>query len=96
MKRTDAVALSRGSAGVQNIAVSTTSAASAAINHNEALLYSDVEVFAVTGDSPTATVNDGTPIPANQLVRVHGITPGQEIAFITATGTGTVRIRPGA
>ena len=97
MNRTDAIHVSRGAEGGQSVSVTTSSAATTnGINLSECLVYSTVECFAVTGDSPTATVANGTPIPANQLIRLCGITPGEKIAFIAASGSGTAYVRPGA
>ncbi len=97
--RADAITVSRGTGeGRQSVSVSTSSARTAAdIGSNECLVYSTVECFAVAGNSSvTATVADGTPIPASTLIRLRGVIPNGRIAFITASGTGTVYIRPGA
>jgi len=84
--------------GQQSVSVSTSSAATAAvINSSTCVVYSTVECFLVVGASPTATVAIGQPIPANTLVPVKGITAGvDKIAAISATGSGTLYIRPGA
>ena len=96
-KRTDAIAVSRGAEGGQSVSASTSSVATTnAIGSDECLVLSDVACFAVTGASPTATVTNGTPIPANQLVRLHSVGADNKLAFITASGTGTVYVRPGA
>lgn len=97
--RPDAITISRGTgAGRQSVSASTTSARTAAdIGSNECLIYSTVECFGMAGDSSVvATVAEGTPIPANTLVRLRGVIPNGRIAFITASGTGTVYVRPGA
>ena len=81
--------------GQQNVSVSTSSAATTnQIGANQAVIYSTVECYAMAGSSPTATVNAGTPIPANTLVRMRGFDRLDKIAFITASGTGTVQVRP--
>ena len=96
--RSDRMRIARtGAPGGQSVSVSTTSAAtSAAIGAQECVVYSTVECFAIAGASPTATVAQGTPIPANQLIRLEGLLATDAIAFITASGTGTVYVRPGA
>lgn len=95
MTREDAVLVCRGAGeGQQSVSVSGTSAATASpIGSDDPLIYSTVECFAVAGTNPTATVAIGTPIPANQLVRLAGVQPGDNLAFITTGGTGTVYIR---
>lgn len=96
--RSDRMRVARtGATGGQSVSVSTTSAAtSAAVGAQECVIYSTVECFALAGASPTATVAQGTPIPANQLIRLDGIVATDAIAFIAAEGTGTVYVRPGA
>lgn len=95
--RSDRIRVARtGATGGQSVSVSGTSAATAStIGAQECVIYSTVECFAVAGSTPTATVANGTPIPANTLIRVEGLLPTDTIAFITATGTGTVYVRPG-
>lgn len=83
--------------GQQSVSVSTTSAATTnAIGSDTALVYTTVECFALAGSAPTATVAAGTPLAANAMYRITGIMPGDKLAFITASGTGTVYVRPGA
>lgn len=96
--RSDRMRIARtGATGGQSVSVSTSSAAtSAAIGSDICLVYSTVECFAIAGASPTATVAQGTPIPANTLIRLEGLRQTDAIAFITATGTGTAYVRPGA
>lgn len=97
-KREDAIAVAHGTGeGQQSVSVSDTSAATTnAIGSDECLVYSTVECFALAGASPTATVAAGTPLPANVLIRMYGLTASEKLAFITASGTGTVYVRPGA
>lgn len=96
--RSDRMRVARtGATGGQSVSVSTSSAAtSAAIGSDECVVYSTVECFAIAGASPTATVAQGTPIPANALIRLEGLAPTDAIAFIAASGSGTVYVRPGA
>lgn len=83
--------------GQQSVSVTTASAATSnAIGSDKCLVYSNVECFALAGANPTATVAAGTPIGAGQMIRLKGIRPGDKLAFIAATGSGTVYIRPGA
>jgi hypothetical protein len=82
--------------GGQDVAISTSNAVTtSAIGATTALLYSDVECFAVFGSAPVATVLKGVPIPAKTLLRVYGFAATDKLAFITAAGTGTVRVRAG-
>lgn len=86
-----------GNEGQQSVSVSTSSAATTnQVGAKECLVYSTVECFAVAGTSPTATVANGTPIPANALVRLSGFDNLDKIAFISASGTGTAYVRPAA
>lgn len=96
-KRTDAVGVAHGTGeGQQSVSVTTTTAVTTnAVSTNDCLVYSTVECFAVAGSAPTATVAAGTPIPANQLIRLTNVNGGK-IAFIAASGSGTAYIRPGA
>jgi hypothetical protein len=95
--RSDRIRVARtGATGGQSVSVSGTSAATAStIGAQECVIYSTVECFAVAGSTPTATVANGTPIPANTLIRVEGLLPTDTIAFITSGGSGTVYVRPG-
>lgn len=97
-RRNDAITVARSTGqGQQSVSVSTSSAASGnEIGAGECLVLSDVACFALAGSAPTATVAAGTPIPANVYIRLEGLDPSDKLAFITATGTGTVYIRPGA
>lgn len=86
----------------QTVAVSTTSAQSAAIGAandgsgpRSVLFYSDVAVFFRQGSNPTALSNGtDTLLPASVLLRVTGIIPGNKLAFKTSSGTGTVYLTP--
>ena len=95
-QRLDAITVARGTnEGNQSVSISTTSAQTTnAINMDSPLIYSTVECFALAGANPTATVAEGTPIPPLTLIRLAGVQPGDKLAFITATGTGTVYVRP--
>lgn len=97
-ERSDRMRVARtGATGGQSVSVTTTSAATgAAIGAQECVVYSTVECFALSGASPTATVAQGTPIPANVLIRLEGLVPTDAIAFIAASGSGTAYVRPGA
>ncbi len=97
--RGDAITVARtGATGGQSVSVTTASAATgAAIGSTECLVYSTVECFALAGSgTPTATVAQGTPIPANILIRLRGLRATDSIAFIAASGSGTAYVRPGA
>ena len=95
-ERLDAISVGRGTnENNQSVSVSTSSAQTTnAITMASPLIYSTVECFALAGANPTATVADGTPIPALTLIRLAGVQPGDKLAFITSTGTGTVYVRP--
>lgn len=97
-KRSDRMRVAHGTAeGQQSVSVSTTSAATSnAIGASECVVYSTVECFALAGSNPTATVAAGTPLPANVLIRLDGLRADDKLAFIAASGSGTVYVRPGA
>lgn len=80
----------------QSVAISTTSAQSAAITGDNAVLYSTADCFVRSDTNPTALA-DGTDhfLPANTYVRAR-FAAGNKLAFKTAAGTGTVYITPGA
>jgi hypothetical protein len=80
----------------QALSISTTSAQSSAIAGGSALIYSTVDCFTRADANPTALSN-GTDlfIPAGVVFRAD-FAPGSKLAFITASGTGTVYITPGA
>lgn len=79
------------------VAVSTTSAESAAITSGRVVLYSSVECFFRQGSNPTALATGVDQIlPASTMLRVVDIESGNKLAFKTASGTGTVYIAPAA
>ena len=80
----------------QALAISTTSAASAVINADYALVTLTTAAFVRKGDTPTA-LSTGVDIYllANRPYRIN-MQRGQKLAFITPTGTGTAYITPGA
>lgn len=79
------------------VAISTTSAKSAAILTGRVVLFSSAECFFRQGADPTA-LSDGTDqiLPASTMLRVVDIETGNKLAFKTASGTGTVYIAPAA
>ncbi len=81
----------------QSVAISTTSAQSAAITTGSAVVTPSVDCFFRQGVSPTALSN-GTDqfLLANNTYRISDIVSGNLLAFITASGTGTVYITPGS
>lgn len=82
----------------QALAVSTTSAPSAAISAGDSVVVTPtVDVFFRKGSAPVA-VSDGTDqfLLANSMYRLAGISGGEKLAFKTASGTGTVYITFGA
>lgn len=81
--------------GQQSVSLSTSSGAtSSPIGASKAIVYATVECFIMNAD--TATVAAGTPIPANTDIPVVDLDPTAKIAAITASGTGTLYIRPDA
>jgi hypothetical protein len=81
----------------QTTTVSTnTTSAQTAVNFTGDSVYilSTALVFVVRGSNPTATTGC-MPIPANFPVQIKGIQPGDKLAFINATGTGSVYITQG-
>lgn len=83
-----------GAAGGENVSVSSTSAATDVLGATSVVVLSDVVCFVVKGANPTATVISGAPIPAGIPLRLHGFEATDKLAFITASGTGTVYVRP--
>jgi hypothetical protein len=81
----------------QVVAISTVNARSSAMAADTCVLYSTVECFVRQGASNPTAVANGTDlhIPANTLLRLS-IIPGYQLAFITASGTGTVYLTPEA
>jgi hypothetical protein len=79
----------------QRIAVSTTSAQSAAISAALVALKSvDTDFWVTVGTSPTATVGATSfPVLAGETLFLP-ITSGQKVALITASGTGNVSVMP--
>lgn len=95
---TSAIRVARtGVTGGQSVSISTSSAAtSAEIGSPDCYVYTNVECFVLADANPTATVAAGTPLAANSMVRLTGLQAGDKLAFITASGTGTAYVRPGA
>ncbi len=85
-----------GGGASQAVSISSTSAQSAAMSGDNAVLYSTVDTFVRAGTNPTA-LSDGTDqfIPAGVLVRVR-FDAGSKLAFKTSSASGTVYITPGA
>lgn len=80
----------------QKLAISTTSAQSAVINQGEAMVTPDVNCFFRAGTNPTAlSTGVDTILLANNTYRISGIKGGNVLAFITASGSGSVYITPG-
>lgn len=80
----------------QSVAISSTSAQSAAIPGNMAMIYATADCFMRCGANPTA-VSDGTDqfVPASTMLRVQ-LQGGGKLAFKTTGATGSVYITPGA
>ncbi|MBO9602549.1 MAG: hypothetical protein J7496_08585 [Novosphingobium sp.] len=76
------------------VSISGTSAQSAALSEDSAVVCSTVDCFVMKGTNPTATTG-GAFIPANVPLRLFGWKPGQKLAFITSGATGTVYLTPG-
>lgn len=83
-----------------SVAISTTSAQSAALSFPAAqagyvLVTTDTNCFVRQGTNPTALSNGTDQILlANQTYRCW-VNSGNKLAFITASGTGTVYLTPG-
>lgn len=79
----------------QQLAISTTSARSTAVNANTCLVHATTACFFRQGRSAPTALSDGTDmfLPANVTFRVSMV-KGDMLAFKTATGTGTVYITP--
>jgi len=85
-----------GGGNSESVSVSSTSAQSSAITQPMVLVSTDIDVFVRQGADPTA-LSDGSDmfLIANSMYRLMGISSGNKLAFITATGSGTVYITPG-
>jgi hypothetical protein len=82
----------------QKIAVSAVSAQTTEIGSSSYVVVTpDVNMFFRRGPNPTA-VSDGTDqiLLASLPMRLYGLRAGDKLAFITASGSGTVYITPGA
>lgn len=82
------------SAQTTAVGTSTTSAQSVILDGNNVYVLSTALVFVIRGANPTATTSC-MPIPANFPVQIKGVQQGEKLAFINATGTGTVYITQG-
>ena len=82
----------------QELAISTTSAASTAISGSASKVrvrvISSADCYCRQGEDPTA-LNDGTDefLPAGLMVRMT-MTSGNKLAFVAKAGTGTVNLTP--
>src|SRR3990172_7690254 len=75
------------------VTISTTSAQSAAITTGWAIVTPSVDCFFRQGTNPTALSNGTDQILlAGNSYRINGIVSGDKLAFITASGGGTVYI----
>jgi len=92
--REESLTLSSGGTS-QSVSMSTTSASSTAIWAPFIVVYVSVDCFARSGAAPTAvsTGADQFLVGGNQYR--FPWKPGDLIALITATGTGTAYITPG-
>ncbi len=82
----------------QKVSISTTSAQSGVLSGVRfAVVTPSVECFYRCDSNPTA-VSDGTDdiLLAGHSYRINDIRDGDKMAFITASGTGSVYISPGA
>lgn len=78
----------------QKVAMSTTSAQSAAINYGMVQITPSADCYVREGSNPTA-VSDGTDqFLAANVPQVFLVTPGNKLAFIVASGTSSVHIAP--
>ncbi len=81
----------------QAVSISSTSAQSGALPNDTAVIYATVACFARTGSNPTALATGvDIFIPATTMLRITVPNPGDKIAFVTSSATGTVYIAPGA
>lgn len=79
------------------VAVTTTSAQSAALTATSYLITSDVNIFVRMGENPIA-LSDGTDqiMLANNTYRIVPAILGQKFAFISLSGAGNVYLTPNA
>lgn len=76
------------------VSTSTTSAQSAALDGSSLMVLCTALTFVLRGSNPTATTGC-MPIPANLPVCIKGVQPGEKLAFILGTGTGSAYITQG-
>ena len=96
MPNVNVISVAAKNGGVsQAIALSVTSAQSAAIPFDSAVVTPTVDCFFRQGGNPTALA-DGTDqiLMGGNMYRIGGISPGNKLAFIVSSGTGTVYITP--
>jgi hypothetical protein len=74
----------------QKVTTSTTSAQSTALQAGEWIALASAVTFVLRGANPTAVVDTCPALPANIPVRLKGIQDNDKLAFIVASGTGTV------
>jgi len=81
-----------------SVAISATSAASAAITAGHAVVTPTVDCFFRAGAATPTALSDGTDqiLLGGNTYRISGITSGHMLAFKTTAATGTVYISPGA
>jgi hypothetical protein len=78
----------------QGVAISTVSAASAAINAVMAVVTPSVDCFMRQGAAPVALADGTDQFLVGGLPYRVSLTAGNKLAFKTASGTGTVYITP--
>lgn len=76
------------------VAISTSNAQSGILSHDDAVVISTVDCFVAKGANPVATTSHQF-VPASTPLRLWGWKVGEQLAFVTASGTGTVYISPG-
>ena len=77
------------------VSTSTVSAQSDEIASGDVTVFCTADTYYRAGLNPVA-VSDGTDdvLPAYTKLRIDGITSGHKLAFILASGTGTVTVTP--
>jgi len=83
--------------GGQKVDVTTTSAQSTVFSDGgDVIVTVSALCFILVGTNPTAVANTSQALAANVPYRIHGLQPGEKIAFVTGTGTATAYISQGA
>lgn len=78
----------------QQLSLSTTAIQSAAVDGDLVEITPNVDCYARTGSNPTAVSNGTDHFLVANATRLFAINQGDKISFITAVGSGSVKLAP--